>query len=220
MSLVCRTPILVFVAVVACAQHAKQLAKSATMGVKTQISQFDPVVARTIGDQSARGAVTGALEELTTQPNRELIAAAVEATSAAAAHGIARGLAPDSGDVQQLVDRTVAAAAGSLSRRLASDGELRYELVTIARQMSASAVYGARDAVPDIFPECSRVSQRRRCIEDHIADVSRAAARGLALGVLDAARLPILVLVFLAGVVLALLLVRARPARSRAGPSG
>jgi hypothetical protein len=58
MPLVWRIPILALVASVACAQHAKQLARGATRGVKYELAQIDPAIARTLGDQAARGAVT------------------------------------------------------------------------------------------------------------------------------------------------------------------
>src|SRR5262245_53318259 len=94
MSLVRGMPIFALVAI-ACAGHAKQLAKSATQGVKAQVAQIDPAVARTLGDQAARGAVSGALSELASDEHRDLIDEIVDTTSAAAARGVVIALRPD-----------------------------------------------------------------------------------------------------------------------------
>ena len=203
-------PILALVAV-ACAGHAKQLAKSATKGVKAQIAQIDPAFARTLGDQAARGAVTGALSELASDEHRELINEIVDTTSAAAARGVVIALRPDAEQLQRLVDRTVVRAVSGFGQRLATDSTLREQLASMSHQLSASAVFGARDALADIFPECSGAADRRRCVVDAVADVSRAAARGMTVGFI-AAGWPLLALVFVAGVLIALLLVRARSA--------
>jgi hypothetical protein len=213
MPLVWRIPILALVASVACAQHAKQLARGATRGVKYELAQIDPAIARTLGDQAARGAVTGALDELASLPSREAIDAMIAWTREEAARSIASAMRPN-GVFQQLVDRTVANAVNSLTRDLAPDTALRDELATIAREVSTSAVHGARDAVGDVFAECAGVVDRRRCIDDRIRELARAAVRGAAVGIVDAARIPIFALVFATGALFTLLLVRIWRARS------
>src|SRR5262245_57960922 len=134
MSLVRGMPILALVAAVSCASHAKQVAKGATMGVKAKVAESDPVVARTLGDQAARGAVTGALAELASEQQRELVGAIVDTTSEAAARGVMIALSPDGARLQQLVDRTVAGAVGGFGRRLAADTTLREQLAAITHQ--------------------------------------------------------------------------------------
>jgi hypothetical protein len=203
-------PMFALVAAVACVSHAKQVAKAATKGVKAQLAQIDPTVARTLGDQAARGVVTGALAALESEQHRELLGSFVETTSRAAARGFTYALSTESVRVQQLVDRTVANAVSGFGRRLAEDPTLRGQLAAITHQLSSSAVHGARDALADIFPECSGVSDRRRCIEDVVGEVSRVAARGMMTGFIGAAKWPILALAFLAGVLVTLLFVRAR----------
>jgi len=205
-------PTLALVAAVACASHAKQLAKGTTMGVKAKLAQIDPAVARTLGDQAARGAVTGALAELANEQHRERVGAIVDTAWEAAARGVVSALSPDGERLQQLIDRTVASAVGGFGRRLAADTTLREQLAAITHQLSASAVYGARDALAEIFPECTGASNRRRCVEDEVGEVSRAAARGMRVGLIGSAGWPILAFVFLAGVLVTLLLVCARSA--------
>jgi hypothetical protein len=197
------------VAVVACASHAQRVAKSATQSLKAEISQIDPAIARTLGDHAARGAVTGALAELSSEQQRALLDAMVHASSEAAAQGILTALSPDSPRWQQLVDRTMASAIGGLGSGLAADTALRDQLAAITHQASASAVYGARDALADIFPECTGALSRRRCIDEQVSELSRAAARGVMAGFVGGAG-PLLALVFLAGAMVTLLFVRAR----------
>ncbi len=218
MSLARGLPTLALVAAVACASHAKQVAKGAIKGVEAQVAQIDPAVVRKLGDQAARGAVTGGLAELASEQQRELVSAIVDTTSKAAAHGAMVALSPDGERLQQLVDRTVASAVGGFGRHLAADTTLREQLAAIAHQLSASAVHGARDALADIFPECTGASERRRCIEDEVGEVSRAAARGMMVGFIGAARWPILAFAFVTGVLVTLLLVRARSAVTRGKP--
>jgi hypothetical protein len=197
--------ILALVAVIACEHHAQMIARGATKGVKAQVAQIDPAAWRAVGDQAARGAVTGALAELASEQHRELVSEIVDTTSQAAARGVAMSL--DSEKLQQLVDRTVASAVGGVGRHLAADTMLQEQLGAMTHQMSASAVYGARDA---LFPECSSAADRRGCIEDEVGEMARAAARGMMGGLVSAARWPILALAFLAGVLVTLLIVGAR----------
>src|SRR5215510_13485038 len=103
MSLVRGMPTLALVAAVACASHAKQLAKGTTMGVKAKLAQIDPAVARTLGDQAARGAVTGALAELANEQHRERVGAIVDTAWEAAARGVVSALSPDGERLQQLI---------------------------------------------------------------------------------------------------------------------
>jgi len=210
MSVVRGVPLLVLVAVMACASQAERAARSATIGVKSKIAEIDPVVARTIGDQAARGAVTGALDKLASEEQRELVGAIVETTSKAATRGIVVALRPDAAHLQELVDSAVTHALDGVSRHLAADSGLREQLAATTHRISASAVYGARDALADIFPACTHVPDRRRCVEDQLGEVSRTAARGMVAGAIDASRWPILVLVFMAGALAALLVVRVR----------
>jgi hypothetical protein len=200
-----RLALVALVAPVACASHAKQFAKAATLGVKTQIAAIDPAVARTVGDQVARGAVSGALAELESAQHREVLGAIVDMTSKAATQGMIVALRPDREQLQELVDHTLANAVGGFSRQLAADRTLRDQLAAISYQASASAVYGARDALVDIFPECTGSPDRRHCVEAEVGVMSRAAARGMMGGFVDIVRWPILVLVFLAGAGLTLL---------------
>jgi hypothetical protein len=103
----------------------------------------------------------------------------------------------------------VGAAVSNVSERLAGDATLREQLAAITHQLSASAVYGARDALADIFPQCARASDRRRCVEDELGALSHSAARGMMVGFIAAIRWPVLAFVFLAGVLITLLFVRA-----------
>jgi hypothetical protein len=201
--------ILGLVAAIACASHAQRAAKAATKGVKAQVAELDPAIARTLGDQHARGAVNGALAELANEQHRELLGAIAAETSEAAARGMMAAL-PDSARLQQLIDRIVAGAVGDLGRHLAADTALQGQLAAITHQLSASAVYGARDALGDIFPECTGALDRRRCVEDKVGELSRAAARGMMSGFLSAGKWPLLAFAFLAGALVTLLLVRAR----------
>jgi len=178
-------PKLALVTVVACAAHAQQLAQRATEGVKAQVAQIDPTIARTIGDQAGRGAVAGSLDELTDTAHREALGSLVGATTQAVVHG----------------------AMAAFSR-----DDVRDQLAATARQAGTAAVLGARDALPDVFPECSGAVDRRRCVEDQVVAMSRAAARGMVAGAFASAHWPILALVFLAGVLVTLLFVRVRPA--------
>lgn len=231
MSLVRGTPIVALVAVVACASHAQMIGYRATKGVKGQVAQINPVVARTLGDEAARGAVTGALSELASEQQRELIGAIVETTSEAAARGVAVALSPASQQIQELVDhamasalsgvdRSVAMAVSGVERRLAQtlaeDSTLRQQLAATAHQMSASAVFGVRDAMADIFPQCTG-ADRRRCVEREVGELSRAAARGMLVGFVGAGW-PILAVAFLAGVLVTLLLARVRSGTNRKMP--
>jgi hypothetical protein len=207
MSLVRVMPALALVAG-ACASHAQSVAKGATRGVKAQVSQIDPGVARTVGDQAARGAVMGALSELASAEQRELIGELVDTTSAAAARGIMTALGSEEGRLQQLADRTAANMVGNFGRGLESDATLHEWLVATTHELAASAVYGARDALADVFPECTGASDRRRCIQREVGEVSREAAHGMMVGFLSALRWPLIALVFLAGVLVTLLFTR------------
>lgn len=197
---------------VACAGHAQSVARSATTGVKAQIAEVDPIIARQLGDLAGRGAVTGALAELGTEEQRALVIAFVDTTAAAAAHGILAALQPEAVRLQQLADRTVDSAIDGLDRRLATDTVLREQLAGISHQVSASVVYGARDALAEVFPECTGASDRRRCALNAVGEVSRTAGRGLMSGILSAVQWPLIALIFLSGMLFMLLLFGARSA--------
>jgi hypothetical protein len=219
MSFLRRIPIVALVALIACAHHAERIGQRATRAVKAELAQIDPAVARDLGDQAARGAVNGVLTELGSEQHRALLDALAATTSGAAARGVMRALIPERAGMQQLVDRTMASAVAGLGKSLADDTALRGELAGISRQLSAAAVAGARDALSDVFPDCARAPDRRRCVEDRVSAVSRAAARGMLLGFVDAAEVPLLVCVFLAGVLVTLLVVRVRRPRAPSAPS-
>lgn len=205
MSLVRRVPALMLV--MACAGHAKQAARNATRGVKAEIALVDPAVARTVGAQAGRGVVAGALEELTSQ-QRALFGDVLEGTSHAAARGVAMALSSDSYRLQEMFDRAGASAVGGIGRGLAADTMWRDQLASMSHQLSASAVYGARDALADIFPECTGKADWRRCVEDGVGTMSRTAAREMMVGFMSAVKWPILAFVFLAGALVTLLFVR------------
>jgi hypothetical protein len=199
-----------FVANVACVSHAKRMAKEATLGVKAQLAQVNPAFAASLGDHFARGLVGGAIAELGSDENVELVRAVVDATSSEAAREMLIALTSDSGRFQMLVEGTVDGAVTSFGRHLAEDTVLRTQLSSLTHELSASAVQGARDALGDVFPQCAGVADRRRCIEDQVSGVSRAAARGMMAEFVGAARWPMLGLAFLAGVLIALLVVNTR----------
>jgi hypothetical protein len=214
MSLVRAIPIVALLAMTACASHVQRIARSAAQGVKAQVAEIDPAHLRALGDQAARGAVSGALAELESERYRERLDELVHSASEAAARGFMTALGPDSAQWREVVDRTVASAVDAVGRRLAADATLHEQLAALGQQLSASVVHGAKDAIGDVFPQCAEASDRRRCVENEVRELSRAATRGMMGGVLGSLRWPLLALVFLAGALVALLLVRVRSVAS------
>lgn len=212
MSLVRRLPLLALVAAMGCASHAKSAASSATMGVKSRLAEVNPAIATQLGDLAGRGAIRGVLAALDTEEQRALVRAFVDTTAAAAARGILTELQPEVARLQGLATSTVNGAIDDLDKRLSEDTVLREQLAAIGHQVSASAVYGARDALAEMFPECSSVSDRRRCVMNAVAEVSRTAARGMMGGIMASVQWPLIALVFLAGMLFMLLLFGARSA--------
>jgi hypothetical protein len=205
---------LALVANVGCASHAKKIAKAAAAGVKTQLAQINPANAQLLGDHFARGLVAGTLAELGSEENLRFVRAVVDTTSSEAARSMLLALTSDGGRWQLLFQDTMDGAIVGLGQRLAADTALRAQLASFTHELSASAVSGARDALADVFPQCAGAANRRSCIEDEVASMSRAAARGMMAGFVDTARWPMLGLAFFAGVVLALLIVIARAPRA------
>jgi hypothetical protein len=218
MWLVRRLPLLVFLTVAACASHAERLARRATTGVKAEITAMDPSVAKDFGVYAGRGAVSGALGELTSAQNQAMVRAILAATSQAAARGVSAAMSADTGKLQQLFDLAGTSALNGFSRSLETNAALRDQISQMSHQVAASAVYGARDALADAFPECSGTKDWRRCLDQTVADMSRTAARGMMAGFISAAKMPILAFTFLAGVLATLLVggVMRAVARTRA----
>jgi hypothetical protein len=213
MSIAHRIAGIALIAALGCESQAKRVAMSATSGVKEKVAQIDPAIASTIAEEAARGAKAGVLAEVNSEEFSEAIDAVFARASKAATRGVLTAL--QEGELQQLADRTVASAVSTVGRQLSEDTTVRDQLGAISHQVSASAVYGARDALADSFPECTGSSNWRRCVEGEMHAMARSASRGLIVGIVDAIKWPILALVFLAGALFTLLLVRGRSAVTR-----
>lgn len=203
--------ILAVAATIACQHNAKGLAANATRGIKSQVSQIDPAVVQTVADRAGRGAVTGSLAEIGTEENQSRLEAIARETADAAARGVMNGLV--SARLQHIAEQTVASAVDGAKRSIETDLVGNRYFPRLASEMSASAVYGARDAVVDVFPDCGHVVDRRSCVEQHVADLSRSMSRSVAAGVVAGARVPAFALTFLMGALLTLLIVRMRSRR-------
>ena len=95
-----------------------------------------------VGDQAARGAISGTLAELASGEQRELVGAVVDTTSRAATRGILIALRPDTAYLQELVDRALGSAVDSAvsgaGRHLAADSALRQQLAATTHELSAN----------------------------------------------------------------------------------
>jgi hypothetical protein len=195
----------------ACAGCAHSIGQSATRGaaetIQTKISKVDTEAALAVARRTAAAAAEGALSELSAHTH---VFDAVATTAAtAAARGFLDGMRAADAEVLALVDRASAHMVAGVGRALANDEAFRASVVSLAGDMSASATVRARDEIATVFPACAG-ADRQRCIEDYIANLSRAAARGLTSGLAAPVKLAVLALAFLSGVLLTLLVVRGR----------
>jgi hypothetical protein len=198
------------VALVGCAHHAQRVGAHAAKGVKSQIAAVDPEVTQAIAENAARGVVTGTLLEL--EDKNQMLEVVMREASNAVARGIANAAPTYADAIQTVVDRASTGAVAALGRSLETDAAFRRNLAETSRQMSESAVYGARDAL-DLFSECRGAADRKRCIAQYVDDVSRAAARGITGGIVDALKAPMIAIAFVTGVLATLLVARIRRPR-------
>jgi hypothetical protein len=217
MSLCRRLLVLALLVVAGCESHAQSLARGATVGVKSQVAQIDPAVVRSLGEQAGRGAVTGAMAELVSPEQRAMFEALVDSSSDAAARAVMKVLGPEETKLTAIFAAGGATAVGGIGRALENDPTVRDAVAAIAHQTSVSAVYGVRDSLADLFPECKGGADWRRCVETAVSDISNRAARGMVAGFVSAAKMPIIAFVFLAGVLVTLLLQRTWAAFSHHG---
>jgi len=201
-------------ALLAIAGCAHQIGSRATQGaaqtVATKLQQIEPEAVSGI----VRGTMTGMLTELTAPEHLQVFETIALNASRAATRGIATELRTTEGaGLEQVANRVAGSAVATLGHTLTGDPGLRSNLTQMSREISASAVAGVRDELASVFPECSDAN-RKQCVERRISELSRVAARGLTAGVVGAAKLPLMGLSFLIGMLLALLVVRARRART------
>lgn len=198
-----------------CAHHAQQIGARATQGaaqtIGTKLSRFEPEAISEV----VRGTVTGVVADLTTPERAQRIEALAANASRAAAGAIAEAVrATEGAGLQQMANRAAESAVAALGHTLETDTALRGSLTRMSREISASAVAGAREQLASMLPGCDDATGSQ-CAERRLSELSHAAARGLTAGVVEAARLPLMALSFVAGVLLTLLVVRWR--RSRGG---
>lgn len=210
-----KLPIAALLVLAGCAQQiGARAAKGAAQTVATKLSGVEPEAVSEI----VRGTMTGMLTELTTPEHLQMVDAIAIKASRAAARGIVGELrATEGAGFEQMANGVAASAIATLGRTLETDTVLRGHLTQMSRELSASAVAGVRDELASVFPGCGGATGEQ-CMERRISELSRAAARGMTAGIVEAAKLPLMALSFLAGVLLALVLVRVR--RSRAGGRG
>lgn len=206
--------VLVLIVAAGCAHR---VAARTTAGVastlETKLSEIDK---EEIADRVARSTTAGTVSQLASPEQLAMLQTIASTTSAAVARGLVDEVRRSEGAGLDLVaDRAALGAIAGLGRGLEQDAALRDQLTRMSRELSASAMAGARDELARMFPDCPD-GDRRTCIERQISDVSRAAARGVTAGIVDAAKLPLMALAFLAGVAVALLFARSGRARERA----
>lgn len=205
---------LLIIALLAIAGCAHSIGSRATQGaaetVATKLSRIEPEAVSGI----VRGTMTGMLTELTAPEHLEVFETIATKASRAATRGIADELRTTEGaGLEQVANRVAGSAVATLGHTLTGDPGLRSNLTQMSREMSASAVAGVRDELASVFPDCSDAS-RKQCVERRISELSLVAARGLTAGVVGAARLPLMGLSFLAGTLLAFLVLRVLRART------
>ncbi len=203
-----------------CVHHAaRQTTAGAMTSVERRLQELSPTVPGPLAERSARGAVTGVLSELSSPEQQARFDSVVTAASTAVIRGIGVGLRGTDGvALRQVADRAAAGAVDRLAYVVEYDPALRGSLATITRELSASAVIGAREELESWFPTCAEAGHAA-CIERHVTSLARAAARGAVAGMVEAARLPLVGLAFLAGILVAFLWSRVRGHRELDHPA-
>ncbi len=176
-----------------------QATTGALQALQEQSANLDPNFVSPVAERTTRGVIVGALSQLDNEEQQALLRELIASSAAAAVGGIA---AQDQAALGRLADLAAANAIAALSRELEADGPLRANLNSATRQLSASAIAGARDQLRDLVPSCAQNDPN--CIERRIVELSRSVSRGVAKGVFDELELGALGLAFLGGVILTL----------------
>jgi hypothetical protein len=199
--------VVALVMVSGCAQLAERSGQRASQGAlraaAAKLRQVDPNQLTTLIETKSGAAVTGALSQLGGAEQQAQLEQAVAVAAAAALRGVAEH---DRDALVRIANLAAVGAIGAVTRELHADGSLRREMTATTREISASAIAGARDALALVFPECSD-GDRRQCVERRIAELSHAVSAGVARGLVDGLRFESLAFAFGAGALLTLIAV-------------
>lgn len=171
---------------------AQMVGARATQGAaeaaRQQALRADPSEPSVLAERAARGTVQGALSQMDTPEQREQLASTLRLAFAAGVRG-------------------------GIEEAMRASSERADAVAATTELISASAVRGARQEIGGLFPEC-RGSDRDRCVERRLGDLSRAVSSGVAEGMRELFAIPLLLLGFVCGIATALALSWIRAARS------
>lgn len=179
---------------------SEDVTAGAIRAAKQEVGQVDPTVVGPIAERNARGVVVGTLSQLGGDTESQSFRDLVASSAAAAVGGIAF---QDRAAVGQIANLAAANAIDAFARELGADGALRGNMSLATRELSASAIAGARDELRGLVPSCP--GDEPNCVERRLVELSRQVSRGIARGVADELRLGVLVLAFLGGVTITLI---------------
>lgn len=235
---------LAIAAATGCGLAFERAGARATQGASAKLeaqAHAEPGEPGPVAERVARGTVAGILAELETPAHREDLRRITAAASASVVDGLLaeatrpeqlahlrwvaqvaaasalRGFTHGDGGLAVVADQTMHGLVAAVSRELGTegDGPLARSLYATAEQLSASTMRGIRGEV-GLFAEC-RGPGRDRCIDQRLMDLSRAASLGVRDGIRGLIEIPLLVISFLLGLIVALGIAWARS--HRRGPS-
>ena len=171
------------------------------------LAVFGAACAQRIGEQTAKGMVSGMKAHAGADPNQQVsrvaagraVEGAVAALDAPEQREHLRSIVADT--MSEVVQTAIEDATRQIVAELGPDGEgpLAASLTNASARISAGVVSGARGEMMALFPDCAGPDPRA-CIERQLQDMARSTAAGFTKGIRDTLGLPLLIIAFVFGV--------------------
>jgi hypothetical protein len=169
-----------------------------------QSDQLNTAV-RSASASATAGGVEGALSALRRPDHMVQLELMAREAASAALDGLARPQgSADEATMALIANQAARGVVDVLGSELGPGGEgpLAKNLYATTERMSASAARGFGGEIGGVFPGCQG-PDRERCIEQRVTDLARAAAVGMGDGLRGLVAVPLLILAFVLGLVIA-----------------